>query len=388
MTVHAQLGNRAIFAACLISAAGGLVFNAFPLFLSAIARQHGFDDEQLGLLGTYYLGAAALVSLLAPLWMPRLHWRATALAGYVCIGIAILWLGQVGSDWVHWCMALLGVGSIALFTIALGILSAATDPNRAYGLKLTAEMLVAGILMWVMTGVIIEQFGYQGFIWGTLVVYGATALVVWSLPRNFLNDIELRRDSAAAPGMNIPAILACIALFLQFGVLAGLWGFMERIGSEAGINNATIGTILTLSLLAGLCGALIAAAIGERCGHLIPIVSAMSLAIVANCMLMLASGSLVFAIVANLINTLVQFLLVFQMGLITETDISGRYTVIIAFVLCLGGAVGPGVLGAAIEADGFNSAYKVAIMATLIAMLMTVAAVRLAATWSILQVTK
>ena len=378
MNVTARISKRAIIAACLISAAGGLVFNAFPLFLSAISRQHGFNDEQLGLLGTYYLGAAAIVSLFAPLWMPRLPWRATALAGYTCIAVAMLWIGYAKSEQVHLCMALLGVGSIAIFTLALGILSAAPDPNRAYGMKLTAEMLVAGVLVWAMTGFVIDHFAYRGFIYGTLAVYAATALLVGSIPDNFLNDSDRQPETAVHSGINLPASMACVALFLQFGALAGLWGFMERIGAESGIAATTIGTVLTLSLLAGLCGALIAAAMGKRFGHLIPLISAMCLALATGFLLILGSGALTFGIAACAINLLVQFLLVFQMGLVTDLDTSGRYTVIIAFVLCLGGAAGPGVLGAAIQNSGFRSAYWLAIAGTGCAMLFTMAAVKLA----------
>jgi len=377
MTVHAGLNNRSIFAACVISAAGGLVFNAFPLFLSSIARQYGLNDEELGLLGTYYLGAAALVSLLAPLWMPRLPWRGTAAAGYACIAVALVWMGNAAAGQIHWVMALLGAGSIAIFTIALGILSAAADPNRAYGFKLTAEMVLAGVLMLVMTVFVTARFGYQGFIWSALLAYAVTAPGLRWVPRNFLGGTGGAVGEPASSGVNLPAILACLALFVQFGALAGLWGFMERIGAESGIDGGTIGTVLTLSLLTGLCGALLAAGMGERFGHLVPILPAMSLVILAGGVLMLGSGPVAFGISACLINALVQFLVVFQMGLVTAVDVSGRYTVIIAFVLCLGGAVGPGVMGAAIEARGFDSAYALAMIGAAIAMALTGAAVRL-----------
>jgi cyanate permease len=377
MTVHAHLDTRSIFAACLISAAGALVFSAFPLFLGSIARQYGLNDEQLGLLGTFYLGAAALVSLFAPLWMPRLPWRGTALAGYMCIAIAIFWIRNASVGQIHWIMALLGVGSVTIFTIALGILSAAADPSRAYGFKLTAENLLAAILIFVMTSFVIARFGYDGFIWGTLIVYGATALATRWIPHNFLHEPATKRGSVSSSGINLSAVLACVALFFQFGALAGLWGFMERIGTESGIDSDVIGTILTLSVLTGLCGALLSAAMGERFGHIIPILGGMSLAIVTGCILIYGRGVLVFGIAACLINALFQFLVVFQMGLVTGVDTSGRYTVIIAFVLCLGGAVGPGVLGAVIEASGYNAAYGVAMMGTVIAMVATSAAIKL-----------
>ena len=374
MIAHQELDTSAVIAACLLSAAGALVFNAFPLFLSTIAGQFGFGDEQLGLLGTYYLGGFALVALLAPIWMPRLPWRMTAVSAYALVLLALFRLSIAQADAVHWGMALLGLGSAFLFTIGLGVLSAAPDPDRAYGFKLSAEMVLAAVTMFIMTTMILARFGYAGFLWASAVIYGASAAGIIRLPANFLQEVGVGDRASARGNSRGPVVLASVALFLQFGTFSGLWGFMERMGTLRGLGDDAIGTILTLSLLCGLGGALACAAMGRRYGQRRPILAAMGLTVLAVLLLRSGQGVVAFAIAACVINALLQFLCAYQMGLITELDQGGRFTVFIAFILAFSGAVGPGVMGAAMESQGLEGSLSLGIATTVGAMVMTVLA--------------
>ncbi|MEH6571259.1 MAG: hypothetical protein V7709_19415 [Halioglobus sp.] len=371
MIVPNRPDSRAIVAACLLSAAGALVFNAFPLFLSTIADQFGFGDEALGLLGTYYLGGFALVALLAPVWMPRLSWRMTAMLAYAVVVMALFWLATTQAAAVHWGMSLLGMASAVIFTIGLGVLSAANDPDRAYGFKLSAEMVLAAITMYVMTSLVIARYGYTGFLWGSAFIYGISALGIFGLPTNLMTKAP-GSDSKKGHGFaNPPVILASAALFLQFGTFSGVWGFMARFGTLRGVGDDAIGTILTLSLLCGLGGALACAYLGNRFGQRLPILLGMVVTISALLLLNFSQEVFFFAIAACLINALLQFLCAYQMGLITELDSSGRYTVMIAFILASSGAVGPGVMGVVLESHGAGVCLLICMGVTSLAMVLT-----------------
>lgn len=54
-----------ILSACLLSAIGALVFNAFPVFLSILAENYQLTDEKMGLLGSTYLDGFAWLSFSA-----------------------------------------------------------------------------------------------------------------------------------------------------------------------------------------------------------------------------------------------------------------------------------------------------------------------------------
>lgn len=376
MSVHRAINNGAILAACLLSSAGALVFNAFPVFLSTIAQEFTFGDEQLGLLGSYYLGGFALVALFAPLWMPRLPWRLTAGVAYGLVSSALVWLSVAEPAAVHSGMMLLGLGSAFIFTIGLGVLSAAPDPGRAYGFKLSAEMIVAAITMFVMTKLVVVSFGYNGFIWASGVIYGLSALAIIGLPTNFLAGAGTGESQSALGGSRVPVLLASVALFIQFGTFSGLWAFMERMGSLRDLEADTVGTILTLSLLFGLCGALTCAALGDRFGQRVPILLGMGLTILAIGVLQYGPGVLLFAVAACLINALLQFLCAYQMGLVTNLDSNGRFTVMIAFILAFSGAIGPGVMGTIVENRGYEVGLWLCAATTALAVCLTVLATR------------
>lgn len=351
-----QVSLAAIFAASVLSAAGALVFNAFPLFLSTLADRFALSDQQLGFLGTSFLGAFAFVALAALWWLPRLSWKWLGVLSFVLIGGSLLGFRVVTPENVFWLMAIYGTGSGIIFTLSLNVLAHARDPDRAYGIKLIFEMAVAGLLIFTMTSWLIGRFGFSGFIHGTLILYAVSAVFLYWIPNKLLQ--EDRQQSRAGGRNNKAAWLASFGLLVQFAAFAGLWGFMERIGAATGATTEAVGSILSFSLVAGFGGALAGTWIGSRWGQLKPLVICLLLTITAVLILILAGKDVrAFAMAACLINALLQFFVIYQMGLVTEVDLTGRMTVLMAFILALGGALGPGAFGIIKSDTSFEPAY-------------------------------
>lgn len=373
MSVSTQLSRGAIFSACALAAAGALVFNAFPLYLSSIAHQLGLNDEQLGLLGSAYLGAFALVALFSPLWVKASPWKQVSIFGYLLMILGTFSLTSASADNVHLIMAFIGMGSGIVFTVSLAILSAAHNPDKAYGWKLVLEMISAGVLVYLVTSMVQAQFGFNGFIWTILAVYSLSLLSLIRLPSNFLANLPQGEKSKQ---FNRPALLASLALFFQAGTFAGLWGFVERIGSELGINADLIGVTISGSILAGIAGALCCVALGAKYSHRSLILSGLSLALVTLALLNYLPSTITFVAAVCLINALLQFLIASLMALVTDSDQTGKYTVMMAFVLPMGGAIGPGVLGVIVELYGFSMGYLWASLFILLTALMVVLATK------------
>lgn len=256
-------------------------------------------------------------------------------------------------------MALLGAGACIIFTIGLTIVSRAKDPDSGFGISLVIQMIMTGLMVFIMTKFVIQNFGFSGFCVGLLIFYGLSAAAIAWFPKNFLKaEASMQQTvSGESRGINFAACLAAIALFIEFGAFSAMWGFMERIGTHNGVDPSTVGTVLSVSIVAGLVGALIAAVMGNRYGQVIPLSVGFVLTIVAVLFAKYASGIVAFTIVACTINGLLQYIVAYQMGLVAEVDYNGKYTVMIAFVLAFGGAVGPGVAGSIIETSGFSPVY-------------------------------
>jgi len=372
--------NKAIFSACLLSSAGALVFNAFPQVLTAIAIRFQLGESQVGSLISAYMGAFALLALFAPLWMKALPWKPTAIVAYIVLGIGVVVLQQGDIDHVGTGMFIMGLGASVLFTISVGVISAARDPDRGFGLKLTAEMLLGAVLIFIVAKLVAEQFGYSGFIYGLMILYALTVPAILWLPNeaglaeNELLDQSSNKVTTAI--FNRQALLAAISLFIFFGAYTSIWSFAGHIGIEQGLSEAQISTVLTFALLTGLLGALFCAWLGQRVGHLKPLLLGMTLMNVCFFSLIYSQGLIYFAIAVCCINGLLQFVAAYQMGLLAMVDHSGRYTAMIAFILASSAALSGDLMGSLIESEGLAKAILVAIIAVIVSMILTVLALK------------
>ena len=375
-STHYVLEDRGAFlAACVTSAVGSLVFNAFPLFLSATADQYGLNLEQIGWLASIYLIGFAAITLVAPIWMNLSDWRISGIvSGVLMVGAVISWGFTDNVTLVYAAYCILGAGAGMVFTIGLTILARARDPESAFGVKLMWEMGLAGLVMFLMTKWIIASFGFTGFVIGTAVAYIACMAVVIKLPDNFLKrERGLDEERAVIERINpLPAWIAIVALFIQFAAFSALWGFMEAIGDTRGLSNETIGTILTFSIVAGFAGASLAAWLGNRYGHIWPLNAGLVFAIVAVVLLAYERGTAAYVFSACVINGMLQYTIAYQMGLVAHNDYSGRIGVMIPFILASSASVGPPIAGTIAEAQGFTLVYWGFVAITVVTILLSV----------------
>ncbi len=373
---HYVLEDRRVFlAACITSAIGSLVFNAFPLFLSTAADQFGLNLEQIGWLASIYLLGFAAVALIAPFWMTRVEWRVSGLiSALLIVGAVASWGVTDSFTALYAAYCVLGAGAGMVFTIGLTILARARDPESAFGVKLMWEMGLAGLVMFLMTKWIISAFGFTGFVFGIIVVTTACMAFVLTLPDNFLmRERDLAEEQAVIQRINpLPAWVAILALFIQFAAFAALWGFMEAIGDANGLPAETIGTALTFSIVAGFAGATLAAWLGNRYGHIWPLNAGLVFAAVAVVLLAYQDGVAVYVFSACVINGMLQYTIAYQMGLVAHNDYSGRIGVMIPFILASSAAVGPPIAGTIAEAQGFTLVYCGFVAVTVATILLSV----------------
>lgn len=367
---------RLLISAAAISAAGALPFNIFPLFLSAVADQFQFDSRQLGLVGSSYLAGSSIVALTAIYWMGRAPWRYALAVAIAIILLSIFALGAATQPIALFgSVAIFGGANCVLFSISLTILSRYRDPSRAFGMKLCAEMLLASMVIIAMTAVIIVQFGFLGFLVGLALIYAASALAIFNVPLNAGSTGHEKRGSLPFRRLmrgGRTAWLACVALFVQFAVMSGVWGFLERIGGAFQLAPDLIGTVLSTSLLAGLAAGLGAAVVGGRFGEVTALASALLAIMLALFCLWLGNGLAAYAIGAMLFAGSLQLFAVYQMGLITAVDADETFVTLIPFILASSGALGPWAAGALAAEGDFGAMFITAIILTGVVLIMNI----------------
>lgn len=364
--------DRELLGACLASCAGALLFNVMPAFVGTAARSFGLGDAQVGWLASAYLAGFALMAVSVPWWMVRFDAAACARAGFV------LSVGSIGSCAVTSGYAMLlaamllgGMGGGLLFTLGTFAVSRHAHLERAFGLKLLAEVSAGAALLLVLPGAVYQAWDFAGValvVAGTIGVSGIVALP--RIPHASAARID-RSDGAHAsrwPGIDVAGGIALSALLLHVAAMSGIWTFLERVAGDYGVDAGTVSTVLTASMAANIGGALLVVAAGRRFGRAVPLAAGMlaqGLGLTALLWLPTAPG---YVVGAMLVNSLWTPILSYQCAIVSDSDRRRRSAALISSAVAVGAAIGPAAAGMVAQSSGFRTVYVGATIATLLSM--------------------
>jgi predicted MFS family arabinose efflux permease len=353
-------GWRVIVAACALSAIGALLYNVLPLFVGALDDSRAVTAARIGLVTAVYYLSYSTVTSTGFLWIRRVDWRLisllclpSAVAGLLMIVIWPGFLSLVAG------VALAGAAMGTLYGICTTVLGDTTRTGRNFGFKIGAEVATGIVLLLALPGLVIEPFGFDGLVLalaGCVVLLGAT--VGW-MPRGGAKEsdasLALGDESTRGPMDRLtPAVgLSLLALLCYFSGMSSLWAFLERIGRAAGISNVMIGQILSVSLVAALGGAFLAATLGDRIDRRNGILVATAICLAATLTLTMPFTSVVYLLVACAFNAAFPFVVAMSITSVAQLDPSGRFVVLTAPVLGMGAALGPAVAGSLIDGSSY-----------------------------------
>ena len=341
-------------AACTVSSVGALLFNILPALLVAAAARFALDDSQIGLVASSMLAGFALVAATSRQWIGRFDWRALIGTGTALAGASLAACAFIQSyGTLLAALFITGAGMAFLYTVTIAIVSENQKPDRAFGIKLASEVLLAIATVMILTTFVTARWGFAG----TALTLAAIVAVV---PLCGLSGIPARRavvppeerfamarrTVAGATPINWTPWLGLCALLLSFGGLSALWAFLTQIASSFGVDQQASAALLTAGLAVSGAAGLAAAGLGDRFGRAKPLVISMLLAIVGVAVLLLGHGVVGYVVGALLAVGLWNFPLAYQMGMIASSDPNGRVSVLMPAALAIGAAFGPTLAGA------------------------------------------
>lgn len=358
---------QVILAASMMSAIGAAFFLLLPLLLGVLAEEFRLADAEIGLLGSAYLAGFTLVSSSAVVWITRVSWHRSTLSGLVLLVGACLLLTAIGGfRALAAVLFFLGGGAGAVFAVATRVLSAAKNPDRAFGIKLVAEQLLGASLLFVLPAFVLPRWGLDGLVAVVVVTFVVLGLFLFKLPEN-----SARAESGPKPvsiGRNVDAWIGLAGLLVFMLGLSGVWAFIERIADSGGLTPDRIGAMLSLGVLFGGAGAAIAAFLGDRFGHKLPQIIGATLLLLCLYLLSGDLNVLRFGVAASLLSGMWNFMLAYQMASVARADASLRLTVLIAPAIAIGATLGPGIAGAIKPQEGFGSIFMLAVACLLLAL--------------------
>ena len=324
-----------------------------PIFVGLLADKIGLDVDSIALL----LGAEQFGLVVgATLGFGRLrHYRLTRWVFFAGTLAAIASAATAVADTLPVLMALrfvVGMAVGAAYTVAVFALGRSAKPDRAFGLILFAQTLLWALYAPVLP-LLAARLGAAGAILSTSLWFLLVALCALGLPRRDHPDAVAETGRVAAiRAANRPAWFSLAGMFLLQVSIYAQWGFLERVGKDAGMTPETVGWAFGIGLLGGLPGGMLSALIADRYGHRWPIAIGTVMVIAANLIFAVApSPAMNFLLAVFLLNFGWVVALAYYMGFIALSDRNGSATRLISMAQTLGTAFGPAAVAFLVSGD-------------------------------------
>lgn len=250
-----NLDARPVLAAgAYLIALNQLVVNIQPLLLGAIAQGYGMSDRQLGHVSAVYVGATTIATLAAPLWIRKVDWRLfTTIAVVCCVGAFIFGATLRSAELFLAIFGILGILKGCFGAPAFAALGDSTSPDRAYGLSVVLQGVLAAAIAFPISGLIVPRFGVSGLFVFLACVYATGVLAARWMPRaGRVAAAQGEGAPAALPLLSRAAVaplIALVATALFVGGILAFWYFVERIGTARGVAPAIIGMTISVTAL-------------------------------------------------------------------------------------------------------------------------------------------
>ena len=369
---------RTIIAAVALSCIGIFGIMAAPIMASIMGAKLGFEASQIGSIALAEIGGAALASIAASFWIQKANWRVVGAGAILAVVICNILTGfQTSATAITILRFLAGfLGQGTAFALAIGIINMSSNPDRIFGFSIASQVGL-GVIMLLILPTLGASFGIGGVLWPL----GLLALIVlpmlgWIPPHSPVATTGAFQQPPGATGL---AITGLIVLLLWCTGLGAMWIFLLQIGEAAGLDATSAGQAVAISSGIAIVGALAASALAGRGGRLLPV----SIALVVQAgMILLLQGEMSFvrfAATCAVFQVFWNFTGPYLMGMVAESDTTGRIAVLIPVAQTGGFAIGPAIAGALMTADSYVMANYMGAAGCLLALLVFVPAVARAA---------
>jgi predicted MFS family arabinose efflux permease len=349
-----NIDNKAIFAACLMSSSGAIIYLISPVLIGSAMAHLDLSSDQAGLLIASYFSGYTLVTLTAILWLHRCNLQITAWVSTLVFSASLITGATSVSPTVAMLTLLIGgAGAGLLYGISIMIISQSSDPGRYFGFALAAQLVLGSPLLFAGPAYIGPQWGYSGVLLATAGFVGLMSAATHWAPKTLV-AAQTNTAPAQPKGNSALVFMAIAAVMIWFIGYSGIYAFIERIGAAGGMTGYEIGLVLSLTITTGLAGALGAAWMGNRYGNIKPhLIGAVGTTITV--LLLLNQPGLVRYALAIIALTLsMNFWLAYMLSSVAAADVSGRYAVLVTAALGIGATLGPAIAGGIIQSANYS----------------------------------
>lgn len=337
---------------------GASILTLLPLWVGALTDHGGFSGQQVGWLAAADVIGIFASSVSAIFWVRALPWRPVVLLGltvYLLANLASLGTNHFVTLMTVRIIAGLGCGSA--YAIALAGLGDHRNPQLAFGLMVTAQVVFGTIGFFA-----VPRLATEGDIDSFLHYLNAWLAVTILLCALFFPRSQKSGSNAGqslfATLLSGRSLLVFATTVIYYCGVSAVWGYLERIGVNLGLSSATVGDLLGIGFAISGLGSLATPWLSQYLGRVITLIVAMALQMITMALLMQDYTFDAYALYAST-SIVFQFFWSFSLPLLMDqfnrVDDTGRFIVLCASAFKVGEIVGP-PLAAALITEGDYSA--------------------------------
>jgi DHA1 family inner membrane transport protein len=334
-----DLSLAALTSAIAVGTIGAMIIWIVPGFVALAAAQAHLDNQQVGYVASWDINAAAAMMAVSVLLLHRLPWRLL-----VAVALALIVVGHLSTALCHTygpiiaARVIAGAGEGLAIGVAFAALGQARNPDRAFAIYLVSGGAVCAGILLVRPG-LQQRFGPEPLFLGFAGIAGVTSIgVPWFPTRVSSSGSTPARRGAIDVRL---ALSGLTAVFLYFMAQGALWSYFDRIGQANAVASSEIGHALAVSTLAGIGGALLAAAMPARLGRRWPLLLSGAVSVVSFLILLSHLTAWTLLLAGVLLIFAWNFSQPLFSGLCCEADPEGRVVCAMGSIQTVGYGLGP-----------------------------------------------
>lgn len=362
---------RALFAFIYTGVIAASVVFIAPLLVGGMIVSRGFSEQQAGLMVSLETISLSLAALVGTLWINRLDWRRIVqIAALLILGGNLASLFATTIAPLMLCRFVAGFGAGTFVALTYGALAQTAKPDRNFGLFSMGQLCYATGALWLLPQ-LLPAHSLNG-IYAILSMLIAPALLFnrW-LPQQHKNITHTTGLSANLQQLT-PIVLMLGAVFLFFAAQSSIWTYAERLGLFSGLVLTDVGLALAVGAAAGFAGASCATWLSQRFGRLGPIALLVAVKLLALFFLLDKQAFALFVCLICALKFSWNFIIPYQLGLLSAIDPSGKSAVISSFVTGMGLSAGAALSALVVNGEDYSQVIYLSAACCLISFLLMV----------------
>jgi predicted MFS family arabinose efflux permease len=355
---------------------GYAVMVGLPVISTAWVNHLGFTEIEVGRIAGADLGGLAIGAVVSALFIAKVDRRLmTVMAAAIAIGANILCIYYQGYEVTLWLRLTAGIGAGIYTGIAVATIAGHSRPAFAFGLELFAFAGSQGAELKFLP--YLSMNGIYLVLAATFVV--GLIFISWLPRRPVEKSLDVAVDVEESDGdhhlehQHVPAYvpwMVLAAIVFTYINIGAYWTYIELAASDSEASPDWVASMLWVSSVFSVIGALFAVLLSNRFGLARPLLITLIFQAIIVVMLITGINNVNVAISMFMFNFCWIFVDIYQAATIANVDRSGRFPALIPAAQGLGNFLGPN-LGASMLAFafGYNGIFILCGAASIIAML-------------------